>query len=217
MYSSIANHVLVLGRLTADPLIKIGKNGKEYACFSLAINEWRKGDEKTTFIPFIAFSHQAQYMKKFHKGERLYICASIENKPDTESEKKEYNFSFIVHEIQFADKREKIEGESKADEFVDTAESDDLPDAFNIGEPEVAKPVETKSTKAEKPSKKENESKPVKDGLSSEGFDFDEDIDFGETEKEEHVNKMPSKKESKGNMFDADGFFDDPFAGGDFL
>lgn len=77
------NNIVLIGRLTKDPEMKVSNNDKEYCLFSLAVN---RPHEKGTadFFNCIAFGKTAEVINQYcKKGKQIGIQGSIEfNKKD---------------------------------------------------------------------------------------------------------------------------------------
>lgn len=72
------NNIVLIGRLTKDPEIKVSNNDKEYCLFSLAVN---RPHEKGTadFFNCIAFGKTAEVINQYcKKGKQIGIQGSIE-------------------------------------------------------------------------------------------------------------------------------------------
>lgn len=74
------NNVVVLrGRLTKDPELKVvstGKGEKDVATFSLAVNNGRKdkdGNYGAYFFNCVTWEYQARYLRAFEKGDELFV------------------------------------------------------------------------------------------------------------------------------------------------
>ena len=61
------NVVVLSGRLTADPEIRMGNNDTKIARYTLAVyREKRKNTErKADFIPCVALGHNAEFVENF--------------------------------------------------------------------------------------------------------------------------------------------------------
>lgn len=72
------NNIVLIGRLTKDPEMKVSNNDKEYCLFSLAVN---RPHEKGTadFFNCIAFGKTAEVINQYcKKGKQVGIQGSIE-------------------------------------------------------------------------------------------------------------------------------------------
>lgn len=75
--------LLILGRATKDAEVLESKEGKSYARFSLAVNEYmgKDRDERTTFYNVLVFNKTATSIKKITKGDLVMV----DGKPDTDA------------------------------------------------------------------------------------------------------------------------------------
>lgn len=105
----IMNKVILLGRLTKDPEIRLSqKNNTKVASFTLAVNRKyaAEGEERQTdFINIVAFSKLAEFAEKYlRQGLQIALCGrlQIRSYEDTNGQKK-YVTEVIAEEIDFAD------------------------------------------------------------------------------------------------------------------
>ena len=69
------NEVMLIGRLTKDPEIKMTQNGKDCLMFNLAVN---RDDNDANFIRCVAFEKTAQNINQYlHRGDRLAIIGTL--------------------------------------------------------------------------------------------------------------------------------------------
>lgn len=100
------NKVLLIGRLTADPEIRYGKNGTCIATFTVAV--YRTPDE-TDFIRCRALGKTAEFVESgdFVKGKRVGVEGSWQT-GSYENKNKEtvYTNDCLVSRIEYADGKE---------------------------------------------------------------------------------------------------------------
>lgn len=74
------NSVSLTGRLTADPELKQFGEGKQVANFSLAVNEYKKGDgDAVSFVPVTVWNKTAEVAKNFlTKGSQVAIKGRLQ-------------------------------------------------------------------------------------------------------------------------------------------
>lgn len=72
------NHIVLQGRLTADPEIRVTPNGTSVVSFSLAVNrDYNK--EETDFINCVAWRNSAEFIQKyFHKGDMMIVSGRLQ-------------------------------------------------------------------------------------------------------------------------------------------
>ncbi len=106
------NKVMLMGRLTADPELKMSASGIPNIRFSVAVNRrfTKQGEERPTadFIPCTAFRQQAEFVSKyFKKGSLIIIFGSIQN--DNYKDKdgiERRSYTIMVDEVQFGESKQ---------------------------------------------------------------------------------------------------------------
>ena len=74
------NEIILQGRLTKDPELKMTTTNKPVASFSLAVErDFSTGDEKETdFINIVAWNNTAEFVTKyFTKGKQMIVKGSL--------------------------------------------------------------------------------------------------------------------------------------------
>ena len=97
------NKVILQGRLTNDPELKVTQNGTSVCSFSLAVD--RSYDKKQTdFINCVAWRNTAEFIAKyFNKGKMLLACGELQVRQYTAQDgSKRYATEVIVNEVNFA-------------------------------------------------------------------------------------------------------------------
>ena len=100
------NQVVLLGRLTRDPLYTI--NGSNtIARYTLAVDRSFSLDSKTDFIPCVAFGNRADFAAKhLQKGQKIAVTGSIITGSYINQEGKTvYTTTVAVNNCEFCDKR----------------------------------------------------------------------------------------------------------------
>ena len=104
------NKVILVGRITRDPEIRVNQEQKEIARFTVAIN---RNKRETDFINCVAFDKKAELLEKyFKKGDRIGITGRLQIGSYTNKEGQKIGTAdIIVDEIEFLqDKREEVPG-----------------------------------------------------------------------------------------------------------
>ena len=116
------NKVILMGRLTADPEIRMSQSNKEVMSFSIAVNRRFKRDE-TDFINCVAWEKTAKFIHTyFRKGQLINVCGSLQTRTwDDAHGNKRYSTEVIVNEVNFC-------GESQQN---GTTQNDPLNDVVN--------------------------------------------------------------------------------------
>ncbi len=136
------NKVVLCGRLTADPEIKLTQSGIGVMSFSLAVNR-RIATEKdgkkeysADFINCVAWRGTAEFIRKyFNKGSSLCITGSLQTRTWEDNNKvKHYATEVVVEEAYFVDSLAKKEGTPEyvpeaytAPQLEEVKTDDDLP------------------------------------------------------------------------------------------
>ena len=101
------NKVFLMGRLTADPELRVSANGNVPVIrFTIAVSRRMKRDE-TDFIDCVAFRQTAEFISKFFRqGSAIIAFGSIQvdNWKDKEG-KNQRSTKVIVEEVQFGERR----------------------------------------------------------------------------------------------------------------
>ena len=124
------NKVMLLGRLTKDPEIRITENGRVLATFTLAINRKYEKDV-ADFLPIITFGKTAEFTEKWlKKGMQIIVVGRIQvRKWETKEGENRYSTEIIAEEVEFADskKQEDKEEWKPADKQIDISDESELP------------------------------------------------------------------------------------------
>ena len=129
------NKVILMGRLTKDPELKMTQSGTAVTSFTLAVERdfQRQGEEKQTdFINCVSFKNMAEFVKRFFvKGQLICVGGSIQTRTwEGQDGKKNYVTEVIVSEAHFTGDKRKDENNSvlqnAAEEFIHVSD-DKLP------------------------------------------------------------------------------------------
>ena len=120
------NKVMLLGRLTKDPEIRITENGRVLATFTLAVNRKYEKDV-ADFLPIITFGKTAEFTEKWlKKGMQIIVVGRIQvRKWETKEGENRYSTEIIAEEVEFADSKK--EEEWKPAKNIDISDESDLP------------------------------------------------------------------------------------------
>lgn len=117
------NSVNLMGRLTADPVVRYttGATQMAVARYSLAIDRRRKSSNEeqreVDYINIVAFGKAGEFAEKyFHKGMRVAVHGRIQTGSyvNKNSGQKVYTFDVIVDDQEFADGKPNGSGASNA-------------------------------------------------------------------------------------------------------
>jgi len=132
------NRVILMGRLTADPVIKNSQGEKSMviARYTLAVDRRgrKKGEAEQTvdYITCVAFDKGGEFTEKyFKKGMRVLVCGRLRTGSYVNKEgQKVYTTTVAVDEQEFADGKKNSEGTADSDGFInipDDIEDPELP------------------------------------------------------------------------------------------
>lgn len=96
------NVITLMGRLTADPELRVATSGKEICRFRMAVE--RNSSEKIAdFIPVICFDSSARFVEKhFGKGSMIAVQGKLQTGSYTDSKgAKKYTFEVKADEVSF--------------------------------------------------------------------------------------------------------------------
>lgn len=98
-----------MGRLTADPELKISQSGVSNVRFSVAVNRKVKQGEapKADFFNCVAFKNTAEFISKyFKKGSSIIVFGSVQFVDWTDKDGfKRLSTNIMVDEVQFGESK----------------------------------------------------------------------------------------------------------------
>ena len=118
------NKVLLMGRLTADPEVRYGKDGMAVARYTLAVDRRYKskdGKKEADFINCTCFGTSAEFVQKyFFKGIKVAVTGRLSTSKYEKDGKTIYRTEVITEEQEFAEskKEEAPAPKHTSDEFV---------------------------------------------------------------------------------------------------
>lgn len=100
------NHVVLMGRLTADPELRTTTSGKSVCSFTIAVDSSfaRAGEERTAdFINIVAWENQANFVTRyFRKGSMIAIQGRIQTRRyEDKTGAKRTAFEIVAREVSF--------------------------------------------------------------------------------------------------------------------
>ena len=121
------NKVILLGRLTRDPELRVTPNGNNICKFSIAVSrKFKAADgsmkDEVTFIDIDAFGKQAEVVSKyFSKGKPIFIEGRLKlDQWETQAGEKRSKLSIVLENFQF------VGGKEDASEFNETSNYDSV-------------------------------------------------------------------------------------------
>lgn len=96
------NVVTLMGRLTADPELRVATSGKEICRFRMAVDR-NGGDKVADFIPVICFGSSARFVEKhFGKGSMIAVQGRLQTSSYTDKNgNKRTAFEVVAFEVSF--------------------------------------------------------------------------------------------------------------------
>lgn len=105
------NKVILGGRLTADPELKMTQSNVPVTSFTIAVNKRsRSGDDgqpQADFIDCVAWRERAEFITRyFHRGSSICIEGSLQKRTWTDQQgQKRYTVEVVVDNTHFVDSR----------------------------------------------------------------------------------------------------------------
>ena len=118
------NKVMLMGRLTSDPELKMSASGIPNVRFSVAVNRRfaKQGEDRPTadFIPCTAFRQTAEFVSKyFKKGSVIIVFGSIQNDNYKDRDGVERrSYTIMVDEVQFGATKQDGSAMRSSDDYV---------------------------------------------------------------------------------------------------
>ena len=125
------NRITIMGRLTANPSIRMTASNKAVASFTVAVD--RDYDrEKTDFFDVTVWEGKARFVEQhFTKGQLIVVSGRMERRTyeDKHGDAKE-KWEIKAEELYFGGDKKK-DGETASPKRVDASTFEDLPDDFD--------------------------------------------------------------------------------------
>lgn len=103
------NKVILIGRLTKDPVTSYTQDGKGVTRFTLAVDRRfrREGNQEADFITCVAFGRQSEFSDKYLKqGIKIAVTGRIQTGSYTNREgKKVYTTDVVAEELEFVESK----------------------------------------------------------------------------------------------------------------
>lgn len=116
------NTVVLEGRLTKKPEVKVTSSGKKVCSFTLAND--KRGKEDTNFIDCTAWEGRGETIAKyFDKGSQIVITGHLDQQVWEKDGQKRSKLEVVVDDFSFIGKREgKNEETPSSDDHIDISE-----------------------------------------------------------------------------------------------
>ena len=119
------NQVILLGRLTKDPVARKTGSGVSVTSFTLAVDrDYQK--EECDFINCTAWRNTADFVERhFHKGQMMAVRGSLQSRTWVDKdEKSRESWEVVVDSVWFGGDKKKESGQPQR---VDASTFEDLP------------------------------------------------------------------------------------------
>ena len=127
------NKAVLMGRLTADPELRVTQSGINVTKFSIAVDR-RFDKEKTDFINIVAWRQAAEFVTKyFTKGDMIAVAGSIQTDSYTDKDgNKRASFEIVADEVSFCGSKKNEQPAAPAftqstNDFTASEDDDELP------------------------------------------------------------------------------------------
>jgi len=105
------NRIVLLGRMTKDPEVRLTQSGKTTASFCLAVDRpfTRDGNKETDFINIVAWNKTAELVgNNVSKGQRLLVEGRLQIRQyKDQTGQNHYITEVIADRVEFIERREK--------------------------------------------------------------------------------------------------------------
>lgn len=107
---SIANKVILIGRLTKDPELRKTQSDKSVLSFTVAVNRpYNKENDhpEADFFNCTAWEQRADFISKwFHKGDEIRLCGRLQNREYERDDGQKVRLTeVVVEEAEFGQKK----------------------------------------------------------------------------------------------------------------
>lgn len=117
------NCAVLMGRLTADPVLKTTTSGKEVCSFQIAVDRTVNGERKADFIPIVAWEGSAVFVEKyFRKGSMIAVQGAIQTRSyEDKHGNKRTAFEVVAREVSFCDDKKNSSPSVSREEALEKA------------------------------------------------------------------------------------------------
>lgn len=103
------NKVILMGRLTRDPELRVTQSGISQCSFAVAVDRRKAADgtQKADFINCVAWRERAEFISKyFAKGNKILVIGQIQTRDYENNEgRKVYVTEVIVDDVEFVESK----------------------------------------------------------------------------------------------------------------
>ena len=127
------NKVVIMGRLTADPELRMTQSGKPVATFTMAVErdfKGQNGEKETDFINCVAWNNTAEFIHKyFAKGNMAIASGRLQTRRWESADGKKGTATEVIVENMYFGESKKSEAPAQQPEYqpFSYAPDDDCP------------------------------------------------------------------------------------------
>ena len=120
------NNVVLVGRLTKDPELRVTGSGKSVASFTVAINRGFGKDKEADFINCVAWEKTAENLSQYTgKGSQIALSGRIQTRNyDDKDGKKVFVTEVVANMVEFIGSKDKQETRKPSELDSEFAELD---------------------------------------------------------------------------------------------
>ena len=129
------NKIMLIGNLTRNPEVSMTMSGKACSKFTIAVNEYNKGEVKTTFVDCVAFDKTADNINRLcNKGKKIYVEGRLNiYDGQTKTGAAYKGFNVVVGTVEFLSPKEEITTYDNAIEDIkDTKEDEHVSESIDV-------------------------------------------------------------------------------------
>lgn len=112
------NSIIIMGRLTANPILKVTASGKNVCSFVVAVDRGssKNGERQTDFLPVVAWENTAVFLEKyFLKGKMIAVTGKLQTRTyEDRGGTKRTAYEIIAKEVSFCGEALKNKEETAA-------------------------------------------------------------------------------------------------------
>ena len=127
------NHIVLMGRLCADPELRRTNSGTPVTSFTLAVDrnfKSQSGEKEADFVPVIAWRNTAEFVSKyFTKGRMAVVDGRLQMRNWTDKDGNKRTTAEVVAEnVYFGDTKREDSRSQEEPEYAEIQEEDgDIP------------------------------------------------------------------------------------------
>ena len=126
------NHIVIMGRLVQDPVLRTTQSGVNVASFTVAVDRdfgGRDGNERQTdFIDCVAWRQTGEFVSRyFQKGRMIVVSGRLQSRKWQDREgNNRTNWEISADNVYFGDSKRRDDGAPAAGNFTRSAPADSV-------------------------------------------------------------------------------------------